>query len=202
MADADERAANETVLVAYVTAHLLSGDTFELLPFEDADDVKTKVSDLLADWAKSGFLIRGSDIVPWHQVRRVEELSRGESALRRKEWEAHEVARWQQSYWRTKRERKQKEEKSGEEQQDQAAWLRPARTHQGRKLRISSPPEKRTAPRFPAKTYFRRRRLESSCSSAVLPQVTFLPPLTSSLLPLVSHQDSTKPRRNTIPPCR
>jgi hypothetical protein len=126
MADADERAANETVLVAYVTVHLVSGERFELLPFEDANDVKAKVSDLLGDWAKSGFLIRGGDIVPWHQVRRVEatrveELSRDESALRRKEWEAREAMRLQQSYWRTKREGKQKEEKSGDEQQGRAA---------------------------------------------------------------------------------
>ena len=76
---------------------------------------KSKVSDLLGDWAKSGFLIRGSEIIPWNQVQRieatnVEELSRDESELRRKEWEARETARMQQSFWKTKKGREKKEE--------------------------------------------------------------------------------------------
>jgi hypothetical protein len=122
MADARKNAADDTVLVATVMVRLLSGESFELLPFEDAADVKARVNGLLADWAKSGFLIRGSDIVPWHQVQRVEavkieELSRDESALRRTEWEAKETARLQQSFWRTKKE--PNEEKNGGEDQGQ-----------------------------------------------------------------------------------
>ncbi|MGA8108615.1 MAG: hypothetical protein WBD46_10885 [Acidobacteriaceae bacterium] len=122
MADPEEQAASDTVLVAYVTVHLVSGESFELLPFEDANDVKAKVSDLLAAWAKSGFLVRGNQIVPWHQVRRaeavrVEELSRDESELRRREWEAQELARMQKSCWRTKKEREKKEEEGGEQHQ-------------------------------------------------------------------------------------
>jgi len=106
---------DETVLVAWVTVHLASGEAFELLPFEDAEDVKNKVSTLIGDWAKSGFLIRGSEIIPWHQVQRieateVEELSREESALRRMEWEGRETARLQQSFWKTKKAAEKKEE--------------------------------------------------------------------------------------------
>jgi len=110
-----------TVLVAFVTVHLESGESFELLPFEDPEDVKSKVSDLLADWAKSGFLIQGSHIHPWHQVLRVEatevvELSRADSLLRRQEWESRDLYRLQQSFWKTKKERKKEsEEGKGEE---------------------------------------------------------------------------------------
>ena len=122
----EEQSGSDTVLVAYVTVHLVSGESFELLPFEDANDVKAKVSDLLAAWAKSGFLIRGNEIVPWHQVRRaeatrVEELSRDESELRRREWEARELARMQKSCWRTKKPREKKEEGGGDDSQDQRA---------------------------------------------------------------------------------
>ncbi|HEX4066674.1 MAG TPA: hypothetical protein VHZ09_11685 [Acidobacteriaceae bacterium] len=126
MAEKEQKAVSETVLVALVRVHLVSGEAFELLPFEDDKDVKAKVNDLLADWAKSGFLIRGSEIVPWHQVRRVEalqveELSRDESALRRKEWEARETARLQQSFWRTKQERGKKDEEGEGEKTPRAA---------------------------------------------------------------------------------
>lgn len=122
MADENGKAReNETVLVAYVTVHLESGASFELLPFEDAEDVKSKVGDLIGDWAKTGYLIRGGDIIPWHRVQRieatkVEELSRREWELRRGQWEAADTARMQQNFWRTKkaREKKEKGDKNGE----------------------------------------------------------------------------------------
>lgn len=109
-----------TVLVAYVTVHLESGESFELLPFEDENDVKSKVSDLIGDWSNSGFLIRGSHIVPWHRVRLVEatkvvELSRGESAQRLEEWRTRDLARFQQSFWKTKQAREKKDSEGGEE---------------------------------------------------------------------------------------
>ena len=117
MADANGKPvpANDTVLVAYVTVHLESGDSFELLPFEDTEDVKSKVCELMKAWAKSGFLIRGGEIYPWHRVRRivatrVEEISLFDAELRREEWQAQETARMQQSFWKTKRARKEKEE--------------------------------------------------------------------------------------------
>jgi hypothetical protein len=123
MANTNEKAerADETVLIAYVTVHLESGESFELLPFEDAQDVKNKMSDLMKDWAKSGFLICGNHIYPWHRVKlieatKVEELSRDESKLRMEEWEARDKARLQQSFWKTKppREKKESEEDGAE----------------------------------------------------------------------------------------
>lgn len=126
MAKEEQQAANGTVLVAEVRVQLVSGEWFELLPFEDENDVKAKVSDLLTEWAKSGFLVRGADIVPWHQVRRleatrVEELTRGDAALRRKEWETKETARLQQSFWMTKKARETKEEGESGKSQSRAA---------------------------------------------------------------------------------
>lgn len=97
----------DTVLVAWVTVHLDDGETFELFPFEDTHDVKSRVSDLVADWVKSGFLVRGNRIVPWHCVRRleatrVEDLKLADARLRREQWQAQEAERLQQSLWRTK----------------------------------------------------------------------------------------------------
>lgn len=123
MADSKQNGqpGDETVLLAHVTVHLLSGESFELLPFEDDRDVKSRVSDLLEDWQDSGFLIRGNRIYPWHQVQFVEatdvqELARAESARRMEEWRGREVYRLQQSFWRTKpepegKEKNQKDEK-------------------------------------------------------------------------------------------
>ena len=119
MADANGKSEQDTtVLVAWVTVHLESGESFELLPFEDAQDVKSKVSDLMKDWAKSGFLIRGNEIYPWHRVKRivaseVEELSGSDSQRRLEEWRARDTARLQQSFWKTKQPREKKDE--GEE---------------------------------------------------------------------------------------
>src|ERR1700727_3333320 len=99
MADANKTTQDDgTVLVAYVTVHLESGEQLELLPFEDAQDVKSKVSALMGDWAKSGFLIRGSEIIPWHRVQRVEatkveELSQSDSKKRLDDWQAKDTAR-------------------------------------------------------------------------------------------------------------
>ena len=108
----------ETVLVAHVTVHLESGESFELLPFEDVDDVKARVCDLMRAWATSGFLIRGSHIYPWHRVKRieatkVEELSKADSALYMEEFRCRDTDQMMQSFWKTKHERKQKDE--GEE---------------------------------------------------------------------------------------
>lgn len=127
MADADEKTqrANDSVLVAFVTVHLESGESFDLLPFEDASDVKSKVSDLMKAWASSGFLIRGSEIYPWHRVQRieatrVEEMSSGDSNLQRQEWQSKETARLQNSFWKTKQQKKEGGEDKGEQSEEQS----------------------------------------------------------------------------------
>jgi hypothetical protein len=117
--------ADETILIAHVTVHLHSGESFGLLPFEDANDVKSPVRDLIADWAKSGFLIYGSRIYPWHQVRlveatQVEELPRRESEQRLEERQAFDLACLRQSVWKTKKACEKKEDgKSEDSHEDQ-----------------------------------------------------------------------------------
>lgn len=118
---AEKNAKNETllptdtVLVAYVTVHLEDGESFELLPFEDTHDVKSKVTDLVEAWARSGTLVRGNRIYPWHRVQRVEatkveELKLVDARLRREQWQAQETELLQQSFWLTKEPREKKNE--------------------------------------------------------------------------------------------
>ena len=118
MPDQEEQ-ANETVLVAHVTVHLNDGENFELLPFMDTKDVKSKVTDLLGDWSKSGFLVRGGQIVPWHRVQwvevtRVEELSRADADRRLADWTSRDQEKFQQSFWKTKEARQKKDEEEDE----------------------------------------------------------------------------------------
>lgn len=110
---------NDTVLIAWATVHLESGESIELLPFEDPNDVKSRVCDLIADWARSGYLVRGNMYYPWHRVRRVEvtkvvEMTRAEAERELHSNGAQESARMQRSFWRTKhpRERKPEHEKT------------------------------------------------------------------------------------------
>jgi hypothetical protein len=117
-----ERPEGETVLVANVTVHLTSGTSFELLPFQDDVDVKSKVTDLLDDWAKSGYLVRGGHIHPWHQVKLVEATSVTELARRDSEqqlivWQTSDLTHLQQAFWKTKRPRKSKQEGEQEKKQ-------------------------------------------------------------------------------------
>ncbi|HEY6445874.1 MAG TPA: hypothetical protein VIY53_05395 [Acidobacteriaceae bacterium] len=122
MAD-DRENQNATVLVAHVTVHLESGQAFELLPFIDENDVKSQVTDLIEDWSRSGFLVRGSQIVPWHQVQwleatQVEEIPRAEAERRASAWNERNPAQYQQAFWKTKEARGKKEKdeaKDGEE---------------------------------------------------------------------------------------
>ena len=114
-----ERRESEIVLVAHVTVHLTSGDSFQLLPFQDDADVKSRVTDLLDDWVKSGYLVRGGRIHPWHQVTLVEatsvtELSRRDSEQQFLEWQTSDLTHLQQSFWKTKHPRKNK--KDGEQE--------------------------------------------------------------------------------------
>jgi hypothetical protein len=107
VADYDPPHPNDTVLIAYATVHLESGESFQLLPFEDANDVKSRVCDLIEDWARSGYLVAGNLYYPWHRVRRVEvtkvvEMTRAEAEHLRHADGTAETARLQRSFWRTK----------------------------------------------------------------------------------------------------
>jgi hypothetical protein len=114
--------ADAIVLLACATVHLESGESFELLPFEDPNDVKSKVTDLIGDWSKSGFLIYGSRIYPWHRVRlieitKVDELSKSESERQMEEWKTRDFAHLQKIFWKTKQSREKKDKDSKDSQE-------------------------------------------------------------------------------------
>ncbi len=114
----------ETILIAHVSAHLLDGSSFELYPFVDDKDVKAKVSELVGGWANSGFLLRGSRMIPWHQVKlleaiSVEEISRQEAQQRLMSWQAEDQKRAVQGFWKTKEEEQGEKKESGDDQADQ-----------------------------------------------------------------------------------
>jgi hypothetical protein len=108
----------ETLLIAHVTAHLLDGTAFELYPFVDENDVKAKVSELVEGWASSGFLLRGSHLIPWHQAKQleatlVEEITYQEAQQRLMSWQAEDQLRAVKNFWKTKKEKE--EEKGGKD---------------------------------------------------------------------------------------
>ncbi len=108
---------SDTLLIAHVTVHLVTGESFQLYPFVDPDDVKSKVSELVEGWASSGFLLRGTRLYPWHQVRlleanTVEEITRQQAQQLLLAWQAEDQIRTVQSFWKTKEEKK--EEKKSE----------------------------------------------------------------------------------------
>lgn len=99
---------NNTLLIAHLRAELLTGESFDLLPIKHEQDVKAEVNNLIESWAKTGFLLRGRHLYPWHQVRRVEvidieELPRAKGYQRLEELYAADRARLEESFWKTKR---------------------------------------------------------------------------------------------------
>ncbi len=122
MADSHENTGDrqqekpDTLLIAHITVHLLTGESFELYPFVDPDDVKAKVSELVEGWANSGFLLRGARLYPWHQVRlleatTVEEITRQQAQQRLLAWQAEDQIRAVQSFWKTKQDKSRQEDK-------------------------------------------------------------------------------------------
>jgi hypothetical protein len=119
----NQPATPETLLIAHVTAYLLDGSSFELYPFVDAKDVKAKVSELVGGWASSGFLLRGSRLIPWHQVKQleatsVEEITRQEAHQRLMSWQAEDQRRAVDAFWKTKEEKSSEGEGNAEGDKD------------------------------------------------------------------------------------
>jgi hypothetical protein len=107
---AHPKSSNEAqvLLIAQLRAHLVSGESFDLLPIKDEHDVKSEVESLVQSWAESGFLVHGRFIYPWHQVKHVEVTQVEEMPLqlahqRFEELYAAERARMQEDFWRTRR---------------------------------------------------------------------------------------------------
>jgi hypothetical protein len=92
------------MLIAHVKAHLVTGETVELLPVRHESDVKKEVTGLLEGWASSGFLIWEKFVYPWHQVQMielaVESLSSEQAAQRMLDLQGADRARLHEEFWR------------------------------------------------------------------------------------------------------
>jgi len=92
------------MIVAQLKAHLVTGETVDLLPVRHETDVKKEVNSLLEGWASSGFLIREKFIYPWHQVQTVEvaveSLSSEQSAQRMADLQGADRARLHDEFWK------------------------------------------------------------------------------------------------------
>ena len=104
----------DIVLVAQVRAHLINGDSFDLLPFRHEEDVRSQVNDFIEEWANTGFLLRNRFLYPWSQVKAIEAVSveamthaqaRPYDEVWQRDAEAHRV------FWKTRKPRGQKDKK-------------------------------------------------------------------------------------------
>jgi hypothetical protein len=105
--DTREEREPKVLLIAQLRAFLVSGESFELLPIQHEQDVKSEVEALVQSWAESGFLVHGRFIYPWHQVKHVEvtEVEEMPFELANQHFEelyAAERARTQEDFWRTR----------------------------------------------------------------------------------------------------
>jgi hypothetical protein len=95
------------MLIAYVKAHLVNGNTLDLLPVQHETDVKKEVSGLLESWASTGFLIRNKFAYPWHQVQTievsVEKVSQQEAAQRMLALKGADRGRLHEEFWQGER---------------------------------------------------------------------------------------------------
>jgi hypothetical protein len=92
------------MLIAHVKAHLVTGETVELLPVRHETDVKKELSGLLEGWHSSGFLIWERFVYPWHQVQSievaVESLSNAEAGQRMLDLHGADRARLHEEFWK------------------------------------------------------------------------------------------------------
>ncbi len=110
----------QVVLIAHLEAHLVSGESIDLLPIRHENDVKSDVTKLLEDWSSSGFLMRGNIAYPWHQVKqvvvtRIEELAPHEVHQRLLELEGANRAQLANGFWKTREPAESKDDKKDAE---------------------------------------------------------------------------------------
>ena len=116
--DTKEENQPKVLLIAQLRAFLVSGESFDLLPIKHEQDVKTEVESLVESWAKSGFLLHGRFIYPWHQVKHVEVTEVEEMPLqlaqqRFDDLYAAQRARMHEDFWRTRQKSEKKPNEKG-----------------------------------------------------------------------------------------
>ncbi len=122
--DKQAPAQPQVVLIAYLEAHLVSEESIDLLPIRHENDVKSDVTKLLEDWAKSGFLLRGNVAYPWHQVKqvvvtRIEELAPHEVHQRLLELEGASRAQMANGFWKTRAQAGNDDDKKKDDAKDE-----------------------------------------------------------------------------------
>jgi hypothetical protein len=96
----------DVILIAEVRAHLVSGDTVDLLPFRHEEDVRAEVNKFIEEWSRTGFLLKENFLYPWHQVKQVEVVSvqaitHAQAKPYLDDWE--QDSRAQKAFWKTRR---------------------------------------------------------------------------------------------------
>ena len=117
--DATDNNEPQVLLIGHLRAHLVSGESFDLLPIKHELDVKSEVESLIESWSESGFLLHGRFTYPWHQVKhlevtQVEEMPMALAHQRYPEFYDAERARTQEAFWRTRRKSEKKEKQEAE----------------------------------------------------------------------------------------
>ena len=112
----EEQKKEDVLLVAEVRAHFLDGATVNLLPFKNEEDVRAEVNKFIEDWSKTGFLLKGNFMYPWHQVKSVEVLSvrsmtHAEAQPYLTDWERDTEA--QKVFWKTRTPKGKEQPKGG-----------------------------------------------------------------------------------------
>jgi hypothetical protein len=121
--DKEKEKQPPVILIAHLEAHLVSGETIQLLPIRHENDVKSDVSKLLEEWAESGFLLRGNIAYPWHQVKQVivtkiDEMSPQEAHQRMLELEGASRAQMAKGFWKTRETAEGKDDKDKDDKKD------------------------------------------------------------------------------------
>jgi hypothetical protein len=115
MAENKEQPKDDLLLVAEVRAHLLDGETVDLLPFKHGEDVRAEVNKFIEDWARTGFLLKANQLYPWHRVKSIQVVlvkllthAQAESYL--ENWRQDSEA--QQAFWKTRKPQKEEKKES------------------------------------------------------------------------------------------
>jgi len=112
--DKKDEPKEDILLIAEVRAHFLDGETVELLPFKNEEDVRAEVNKFIEDWSKTGFLLKENFMYPWHRVKEVEVVSvqamtHAQAAPYLDQWDQDTEA--QKFFWKTRKPQGKKEEK-------------------------------------------------------------------------------------------
>jgi hypothetical protein len=106
MAENEKAPQDNILLIAQVKVNLLNGDLIDLLPFKHEEDVRAEVNKFIEEWVKTGFLLKGNFLYPWHQVKNVEvvwvkALIKAEAKPYLDAWQMDTDA--QKSFWKTRK---------------------------------------------------------------------------------------------------